>query len=99
MNEANMHVVPMPAWCKFTGIARFVIAVLVLAFAAAATGIWGDHTAFSFTLFTVSLTACTKIECLADLTLGMCDARHLCVLRRGAFSQAAILQSMGHPRP
>ena len=53
MSEANKHIVPMPRWTSITGVARFVIAILVLMFTAAATAIFGGCTAFGFTLFTV----------------------------------------------
>ena len=52
MAEVNKHIVPMPRWMSITGVARFVIAWLVLAFTAAATAICGGYTAFGFTLFT-----------------------------------------------
>ena len=53
MAETNKHIVPMPAWSSIVGIARLAIAILVLAFTAAATAIFGGYTAFGFTLFTV----------------------------------------------
>jgi hypothetical protein len=55
MAETRAHVVPMPYWSKIVGIARVVIAFLVLVFAAAATGIFGGFAAFGFTIFTVSV--------------------------------------------
>ena len=52
--EHNAMVVPMPKWSNIVGFARVVLAILVLAFTAAATAIWGGYAAFGLTLFTVS---------------------------------------------
>ena len=59
------HVVPMPRWSGLVGIARLVIALLVLIFVATAAGL-GSHAsyaAFGLTLFTVSAQLiCTAVE-------------------------------------
>ena len=52
--EGHRPVVPMPSWSNIIGCARAVVAILVLAFAAAATGIWGAAPGFGVALFTVS---------------------------------------------
>jgi hypothetical protein len=52
--EERRPVVPMPRWSTIIGCARAVIAILVLAFTAAATGIWGGAPGFAIALFTVS---------------------------------------------
>ena len=53
MLEQNVKVVPMPKWSNIVGLARVALAVLVLAFTAAATAIWGGFAAFGVALFTV----------------------------------------------
>ncbi|KIV88965.1 hypothetical protein PV10_08589 [Exophiala mesophila] len=55
-NAPPLGVVPMPRWSNWVGCARVVIAVLVLAFTAAATAICGGYTGFGFALFTSSAT-------------------------------------------
>ncbi|OQV04274.1 hypothetical protein CLAIMM_09184 [Cladophialophora immunda] len=57
-NASHVHpsVVPMPRWSNAIGCARAVIAILVLAFTAASTGIWGGFPAFGIALFTASAT-------------------------------------------
>lgn len=54
-SSSNPHVIAMPRWSSFVGIARLVLAILVLAFVAAAAGLWGsaEYAAFGLTLFTV----------------------------------------------
>jgi hypothetical protein len=66
------HVIPMPRWSSIVGIARLVLAVLVLALVAAAAGLWGDasYAAFGLTLFTVRNfeQVCLSICLTEDLT-------------------------------
>lgn len=52
----NPHVIAMPRWSSIVGIARLILAVLVLALVAAAAGLWesAEFAAFGMTLFTVS---------------------------------------------
>jgi hypothetical protein len=58
MAASHKHIVPLPACCTLVDAARWLIALAVLAFTAAAAGIWGgSYTAFGFTLFTVSQAA------------------------------------------
>lgn len=45
----------MPKWSRFVGFARVAIAILVLAFTAATTSIWGIFPALGVALFTVRL--------------------------------------------
>jgi hypothetical protein len=55
MPEGNLHVVAMPRWSSFVGVARLAIALIVLVLVATAAGLWytvGDA-AFGLTLFTV----------------------------------------------
>ncbi|KPI44744.1 uncharacterized protein AB675_8671 [Cyphellophora attinorum] len=68
------HVIPMPRWSSIIGIARLVLAVLVLAFVAAAAGLWGDasYAAFGLTLFTASAT----LLVFAYYTLSLCRWPH-----------------------
>ncbi|KAJ9609884.1 hypothetical protein H2200_006213 [Cladophialophora chaetospira] len=54
--ERNPPVVPMPQWSNIIGCARAVVAILVLACTAAATGIWGGSPPFDIALFTSSAT-------------------------------------------
>ncbi|EXJ71497.1 uncharacterized protein A1O5_05305 [Cladophialophora psammophila CBS 110553] len=54
--QSHRPVVPMPRWSNAIGCARAVIAILVLAFTAASTGIWGGYPAFGITLLTASAT-------------------------------------------
>ncbi|KIW67533.1 hypothetical protein PV04_06777 [Phialophora macrospora] len=54
--ENRRPVVPMPRWSSIVGCARAVAAILVLAFTAAATGIWGGAPGFAIALFTASAT-------------------------------------------
>ena len=56
MVERNPHIVVMPPWISIVGIARLLIALIVLVLVAAAAGIWytADYAAFGLTLFTVS---------------------------------------------
>ena len=62
MADTNRHIVPMPRWVSIIGIARLIIAILVLAFVAAAAGIWGgNYAAFGVSLFTVSI-LCQHIQ-------------------------------------
>ena len=51
--DGHKPVVPMPRWSSIIGCARAVVAILVLAFAAAATGIWGIAPGFGLALATV----------------------------------------------
>lgn len=51
----NVEVVPMPKWSRFVGFARVALAILVLAFTAATTSIWGIFPALGVALFTVRL--------------------------------------------
>ncbi|OAL21065.1 hypothetical protein AYO22_08349 [Fonsecaea multimorphosa] len=57
-NASQIHppVVPMPRWSNAIGCARAVTAILVLAFTAASTGIWGGFPVFGIALFTASAT-------------------------------------------
>ncbi|OAP54426.1 hypothetical protein AYL99_11527 [Fonsecaea erecta] len=55
-SQCHPPVVPMPRLSNVIGCARAVIAILVLAFTAASTGIWGGFPAFGVTLFTASAT-------------------------------------------
>lgn len=50
---SNAEVVPMPKWSRIVGFARVAIAILVLAFTAAATSIWGIYPSFGIALTTV----------------------------------------------
>jgi hypothetical protein len=45
----------MPHWSRLVGIARLVLAIIVLALTAAAAGLWesAEYAAFGLTLFTV----------------------------------------------
>ncbi|ETI22089.1 hypothetical protein G647_06160 [Cladophialophora carrionii CBS 160.54] len=54
--DSRRPVVPMPQWSNIIGCARAVVAILVLAFTAAATGIWGGAPGFGIALFTASVT-------------------------------------------
>lgn len=53
----DAQVVPMPKWSRWVGFARVALAILVLAFTAAASSIWGVFPAFGIALFTVRLRA------------------------------------------
>ncbi|EXJ58938.1 hypothetical protein A1O7_06369 [Cladophialophora yegresii CBS 114405] len=53
--ESRRPVVPMPQWSNIIGCARAIVAILVLAFTAAATGIWGGAPGFGIALFTAGL--------------------------------------------
>ena len=99
MAETNKHIVPMPAWMSITGVARFIIAILVLAFTAAATAIFGGYTAFGFTLFTVCLFSYSTSYDILIYVAVLCDLNHLRILLRGSLPQACPLQSLGCPRP
>jgi len=55
-------VVPMPKWSRIVGFARVALAVLVLAFTAAATSIWGIYPSFGIALFTVTRPAANLRE-------------------------------------
>lgn len=59
MANANLHVVAMPRWSSIVGVARLIIALLVLVFVATAAGLWHSaaYAAFGLTLFTVSASA------------------------------------------
>jgi hypothetical protein len=52
---SDRPIVPMPRWAIYTGCARFVFAILALAFTAAAVGIWHGVPALGIEIFTVSL--------------------------------------------
>jgi hypothetical protein len=56
MAEGNLHVVAMPRWSSFLGVARLIIALVILILVATAAGIWysANYAAFGLTLFTVS---------------------------------------------
>ena len=99
MAETNKHIVPMPAWMSITGVARFLIAILVLAFTAAATAIFGGYTAFGFTLFTVRLFSYSTSYDILIYVAVLCDLNHLRILLRGSLPQTCPLQSMCCPRP
>jgi hypothetical protein len=57
MADTNPHVVAMPRWSRLVGIARLVLAVVVLALTAAAADLWesAEYAAFGLALFTVRL--------------------------------------------
>lgn len=59
---SNPHVIPMPRWSAFIGIARLILSILVLAFVAATAGLWGnaEYSAFGLTLFTVCALFCCQ---------------------------------------
>jgi uncharacterized membrane protein YkgB len=56
MVDGNLHIVAMPRWSSIVGVARLVIALLVLIFVSTAAGLWysASYAAFGLTLFTVS---------------------------------------------
>ena len=54
--EGNSHIVPVPRWAALVGHGKALNALIILAFSAVATGIWGGFTAFEFALFTVRTT-------------------------------------------
>jgi hypothetical protein len=102
------HVIPMPRWSSIVGIARLVLAVLVLAFVAAAAGLWGDasYAAFGLTLFTVrkfeqaTLRICLTRDLANRLAnTGIGDAVGLCLLHPIALSLATSLFRLGRARP
>lgn len=81
--SASGEVVPMPRWSSIVGCARAVVAILVLAFTAAATGIWGGYTAFGFALFTVcvqGVTLCNGSSPRLTMYIGLCYADHIRLL-------------------
>lgn len=55
MDIGNNHVVSMPRWSSVVGVARLVIALLVLVFVATTAGLWysANFAAMGLTLFTV----------------------------------------------
>lgn len=68
MAQTNSHIVVMPPWISLVGIARLIIALIVLVLVATAAGIWytADYAAFGLTLFTVR-TYPTQFTALADM--------------------------------
>lgn len=67
--DTNTHIVPMPAWASITGCAKFVIAILVLIFTAAAAAIWGSaYSAFGVSFFTASATLVIFVYYFVALT-------------------------------
>lgn len=54
--SSSTHVVAMPAWSRWVGLARLALAVIVLIMTATAAGLWefgAADAAFGLTLFTV----------------------------------------------
>ena len=96
-NAQPLGVVPMPRWSNWVGCARVVIAVLVLAFTAAATAICGGYTGFGFALFTVSDIS-IQTAAGVDILQVFCNAPHLCLLLRLSLLQISAIQSLGDSR-
>lgn len=57
MSIGNIHIVAMPRWTSFVGVARLIIALLVLIFVSTTAGLWysANFAAMGVTLFTVSV--------------------------------------------
>lgn len=56
MHVGNVHVVAMPRWTSFVGVARLIIALFILIFVATTAGLWysANYVAMGIALFTVS---------------------------------------------